>query len=34
VFEGVSQGEWMIQDFPESDAFASEVADFLKGHMK
>ena len=34
VFEGMSHGEWMIQDFPESGAFTSEVAVLLKRHMK
>jgi monoterpene epsilon-lactone hydrolase len=34
VFEGMSHGGWMIQDFPESRAFTSEVAVFLKRHMK
>ena len=34
VFEGMSHGGWMLQDFPESRAFTSEVAVFLKRHMK
>ena len=34
MFEGMSHGEWMLQDFPESGAFISEVAVFLKRHMK
>jgi len=34
VFEGMSHGEWMLQDFPESVAFISGVVVFLKAHMK
>lgn len=34
VFEAMSHGGWMIQDLPESRAFTSEVAVFLKRHMQ
>jgi acetyl esterase/lipase len=34
VFEAMSHGGWMIQDFPESRTFTTGVGAFLERHMK